>query len=396
MTDKLSSYKYYPFLDGLRALAVIWVLFHHMNMFFDLSKIFYQFRRPIYYFCTVGYLGVDIFFVISGFLITGLLVKDLDQNLHVRRFYARRFFKIIPHYLLALFVGLFILNRIEPFQFPFMFSAFNLDGQRIHVYATFVSHAPRATIYQYFIFLQNYINPAVTILGHFWSLAIEAHFYLFYPIIIKIICLFTKQRSTKKLTLIVVVVCLIILVNYYRWIMMSKFHYAPFQTTLYRIDALMFGCLLRLLEPNIEEIAHKIGHKLSITLTSIGIAIFSWFVFHGFNQGLWYSYTLAYLASGCFIISGFHSRSLLNKVLCRKSLIYIGKQSYGIYLWNYIIAFSVVGLLPKLGVVESVLLYLFASIMVGTLLTQTYEKYFLNLRERLIKKENSGLAPKLV
>jgi len=86
--------KYYPFLDGFRAFAILAVLIAHVCNFFNTPSM----QGPIYRFITywgpLGHLGVDVFFVISGFLITGVLIRDYGQGIAVGRFYIRRFFKI--------------------------------------------------------------------------------------------------------------------------------------------------------------------------------------------------------------------------------------------------------------------------------------------------------------
>jgi len=177
---------------------------------------------------------------------------------------------------------------------------------------------------------------------------------------------------------------LIILVNYYRWFVYAKFNEVAFQTTLIRIDALMFGCLLRIFELEIRQWVNKYGYIFSNTLMLTAIWVFSWFVITGFNQSLWYNYTLAYIASGCLVVSGLFSKSVINKVLSLKQLVWIGKQSYGMYVWHYIMVFPVLCLQPRFGTLTTVIIYIFASVMAGALSTMTYERFFLNIRDKLI------------
>jgi peptidoglycan/LPS O-acetylase OafA/YrhL len=89
---KKMSPSYYPMLDIWRGIAVLWVLLHHINIFFGLRLIF----PSIIPLATKGFLGVDIFFVLSGFLIAGLLLPDFGKEIRWKRFYIRRFFKIAP------------------------------------------------------------------------------------------------------------------------------------------------------------------------------------------------------------------------------------------------------------------------------------------------------------
>ncbi len=93
----ISSKKYYLFLDGFRAIAVLWVILSHILIFFDLSPNLGVLFIPFVKIAAVGVFGVDIFFVISGFLITGLLLEDLDSGkIRIKKFYFRRFLKIVP------------------------------------------------------------------------------------------------------------------------------------------------------------------------------------------------------------------------------------------------------------------------------------------------------------
>jgi len=94
---------YFPFLNGLRCFAILWVLMHHIFMLFVLTPANEKLSL-CERFCAAGHWGVDLFFVISGFLITGLLMpKDkLNNPPQLLRFYIRRFFKIIPSYYLLL------------------------------------------------------------------------------------------------------------------------------------------------------------------------------------------------------------------------------------------------------------------------------------------------------
>ena len=103
---------YYPYLDGFRALSILWVVWHHIYVFFDLREWASTAWLPTVMAAKLGLLGVDMFFVISGFLITGLLLPDLDNTVRIKRFYLRRIFKIIPSYTAALAGGLLMLAVI--------------------------------------------------------------------------------------------------------------------------------------------------------------------------------------------------------------------------------------------------------------------------------------------
>ena len=132
---------YYPFLDTFRGIAVLWVLVHHIKLFFDVEMWLRSYYVWFYKVANIGYLGVDMFFVISGFLITGVLLPGFDQDIQVKRFYIRRGFKILPQYWLALGLGLFLSYGLPQF------------------YVCVVSNYDKeAVVWSYFLFLQNFFK----------------------------------------------------------------------------------------------------------------------------------------------------------------------------------------------------------------------------------------------
>ena len=272
------SKKHYPFLDGFRALSILGVLLHHIEKAFNLApflgEYFYIFR-PI---AQLGILGVDMFFVISGFLITGLLIDTNANTIDIRRFYLRRMFKIFPQYFFAVACGVaitLILNSGE-------------INQKVIPYKLFLS---------YFFFLQNYIG-GVPVLLHGWSLAVEEHFYLFYPVAFYLIWRYQKDPLKRRRFLLTRIIVCIILLNIFRFYHLYISDVGPFdfQKTHFRCDALLFGGFIKLLEPNIIDFSRNQKRWLSIICFSLGMVIFLWFIKHGYQTLLWPTFTLAYMA----------------------------------------------------------------------------------------------------
>jgi len=361
---KLGQGKYYPFMDGLRAVAVLWVLFRHLNWEFNLKFIFgnfYGFFNRIGY---LGFLGVDIFFVISGFLITGLLLPDLDHKIRIKRFYIRRFFKIFPHYIFVVLIGFFISSSVFPERQNSSFSYFS-----------------------YFITIQNYVK-SVDLLAHLWSISVEEHFYLFYPLILQCICLLNKNTYDKKKILFITLVGMIVLGNFIRYFAWRDLDLSaevlPFESTGFthlRFDALLFGCVLKLLENKLLVLKRFFYRIFSSVFFILAFMIFLSFFFR-FKLFGWECYTLAYIASGFIIASALLGHAPLNKVLSNSALIWVGKKSYGIYLWHHIILFPILELVPTIGGGPAVFFYFFLSITLGALTTDTLEKFFLERRKK--------------
>src|SRR5258706_1817958 len=174
---KANKKYYYPFMDTFRGVAVFWVILHHVYVFFFLDQILGRYQNAFAAFARVGFLGVDMFFVISGFLITGLLIDDLDSNIRKQHFYIRRCFKILPQYFALVAVGIGISYCLSPFDIK-----------------SISSQDPNAYIFTYFLFFQNYATQ-IPVLAHTWSLAIEEHFYFFYPLFLTAVTCVVQKKE---------------------------------------------------------------------------------------------------------------------------------------------------------------------------------------------------------
>lgn len=378
MTNKSASEKrYYLFLDGFRAFAVLWVIFHHIFVFFDLKPYLGTLYTPVSYIADVGYLGVDIFFVISGFLITGLFIPDFQSQIRVKRFYLRRIFKIIPQYYFLIIIVMVIMKMVPPFHID-------------HGNVIISSHNEKTTGLSYFLLVQNYFYRTPP-LAHLWSIAIEEHFYFLYPILLWLICSIRKEEEARRGLLIKVCVALIVLSVAFRY-----FSFDPdfvshsinrrtilFQTTPYRIDALMFGCLLKVIEPHVYKISRPMWQILSSFCCLTGLLIYVKFIRDGFYLEGWISYVYAYVAAGLLMVSalmGFRPLIFLSEANVVR---WVGRKSYGIYLWHYPIIFLFVKLSLRTGVGAAIIMYVTACIFMGAITTDTLERYFLNVRKKV-------------
>jgi len=398
ISDNLQPKEHYPFLDGLRAVSILWVITHHIFILFNPSVLAGPAFIPLILFVKLGLLGVDIFFVISGFLITGLLICDLDSKIRIKRFYLRRIFKIIPPYFCALLGGFLILILFQSSPI-YLYEVNTLPNGTAHFLKTKTEiRADFSLLLKYFFFNQNYSQHLFS-LGHTWSIAVEENFYLAYPLVLWLITLLTKDLNCRRKILIVTLVLFILLVNVYRYWCQVHLSISPYQTTLYRIDSLMFGCLLRIFEPALKSIPAKKTKILAPVFLFISVLLYlSLFILlysfmfktrSNFNPSGFvttlrtpFIFTTSYLAPGFMIGSALLGFKPLLKILSNKLMVEIGKNSYGIYLWHYIIILPFVLLQQWIPTPIVILLYFFSTLFVGYLSTITIERYSLNLRKK--------------
>jgi peptidoglycan/LPS O-acetylase OafA/YrhL len=166
---------YFPSLNGLRFIAAFVVIIHHLEqikLFFGLPSIFYKWH----FIKIVGELGVTLFFTLSGFLITYLLLaeKEKYKTIDVKKFYIRRVLRIWPLYYLIIILGLFVLPHIHFFDIP--------------EYTEGVSKHFGAKVFFYMILFPNVVTNFAAYMPYIaqsWSIGIEEQFYLIWPWMVK-------------------------------------------------------------------------------------------------------------------------------------------------------------------------------------------------------------------
>lgn len=206
---------YFKHLDGVRALAALMVMAYHFFTYIDLET---PLQFHLFQVSTLGRTGVTLFFVLSGFLITRILLATKGSDGFFKNFYIRRAFRILPLYYLFLFIFFF--------AYPPLFHTAEVTpaGQAI-----------------YYFYLQNFSQTfhwTVGGPGHYWSLAVEEHFYLFWPLVIH----FLNRKHVRWFIGGILVVAFAL-----RWIMFSH-GYDVSMFTLTRMDSLAMGALLALME----------------------------------------------------------------------------------------------------------------------------------------------------
>lgn len=307
--------EYFPFIDGLRAFCIVWVIAHHLNLFFDMKSLLGPLYSYLEGIMLTGFLGVDVFFVISGFLITGLLLRSDLEPPNIPRFYAHRFFKIIPSYAAVVLVTFVLFNGLVSYS----------EGY--------------SGIINYLLMVQNYVE-IYEPLGHLWSIAIEEHFYVFYPLLIYGVWWFsrkTPQRFAENLTvMIVLLICVGMWVRHAQFSQLMTIESPwPWQKTHMRFDALLAGSLIRCLWPYLpsdQKLRNIYSWSFLVLLVVLVLSLSSMRSYSIDAQ----EYTKAYLmAASVVLVCLLNDRSWISRILSFGFLRWIGKNSCGIYLWHY-------------------------------------------------------------
>ena len=290
-----------PQLDGLRGLAVLLVLISHSG---------YLEALPHARMLKHGRFGVDLFFVLSGFLITGILVDSKSSEHYFRNFYARRALRIWPLYYLILFVALIAVPLFAP-----------------AMRATAARNWPAFVFYvQNIAFIQSDNNYPFA-LGATWSLAVEEQFYLTWPVLVFLL----RKRTLAVVSASLVVVSLSLrLVGYFHGAPIGFIHFF----TLSRLDAIALGSLaaIWLRSPNCTLVRWRI---LAYQFLGLGVAgmVLARILMPKNGSVVGYTF-MAFAFTGLLGLSLICNpqSSLLGRCLSARWLRYIGRISYGLYL----------------------------------------------------------------
>jgi len=311
-------------IDGLRALAVLPVIFFHAG-FTGFSG---------------GYIGVDIFFVISGYLITSIILKQkTENNFSLAHFYERRIRRIFPALFLVMFACI-------PFAYLWMLpSNFTEFGQSLVASSTFTSNI--------LFWMQSgyFDNVAETKpLLHTWSLSIEEQYFLLFTLFIVLAWPFGKKFIVGALILVVLVS---IGIAEWGW---RNHPMANFFLTPMRVWELLAGALLAFY-------LFKRDIKGNNILSIIGVAMVAYAVYSFDKQTPFPSvYTLIPVIGTVLIILCTTPQTHIGRLLCLKPVVFIGLISYSAYLWHQpLFAFARI----RLGEDPSALLY--STLIVVTL-----------------------------
>ncbi len=368
-----------PALDGMRGVAILLVLLFHgfLSVAWKIPSNVSFAMWP-----NIGWLGVDIFFVLSGFLITGILLDTRNSPRHFRNFYARRFLRIIPVYYLFLAVIFLVLP---------LFGMFNTEGLKViqHRQAWLWTHLTNiGFVYYHKVWVQaDWLD-----LNHLWSLAIEEQFYVLWPLLV-----YFLNRRWLKVTCLAFIV-LSTALRFTLWQMGQPVGALYFPTPC-RLDGLAMGSLVAVL------VREKGGSAALIAPARVLCAMaFILLISLGLLRGgimladkptVVFGVSLASLltASLIVIINQPRPGRLLVRALNNSFLRATGKFSYGLYLFHNPLIAPIQKLIPSTSIVKAVGselfgnvifigIYIAASYALALLSWYAYERHWLKLKTR--------------
>lgn len=303
--DGLNQTKHWPGLDGMRAVAVLAVVGYHL---------------VIAHFDGGGYLGVDVFFVLSGFLITSLLLgeKSSTGRVSLRAFYVRRALRLIPALLAVILLAAIAVLTIS-----------NLAYER----ADTLRDIPAVLF-----FVGNWLDVFagqtghLGLLGQTWSLSVEEQFYLLWPVALIVA---TRRFSRTRIA------GWLLFVMGFEWtvrllLVISGTNYArTYFSTLLHSDGLLIGAALALLASE-RRIPAKLANSRRLPFVALAIIAAMMLAGSGVGGIEWAILTPLTVVATAVVIMAVTSGSVgpLTRMLSVKPLLWIGKRSYGIYLWS--------------------------------------------------------------
>ena len=346
-----ARFGYIPGLDGVRAIAVLLVLIAHVGW----SHII------------PGGFGVTVFFFISGFLITRLLLAESDKKggIGLKDFYIRRFLRLLPAlYLMLVLTWIFMLFVGRSPSFGEAFGAFTYTMN-----------------YHYAYLGMNPVDVREAPWEHLWSLAVEEHFYLMFPLML----LFVKKNWAKAfkigLAVCVVVLCWRLFTHH----VLDFPHEYTYATTDSRLDSIMYGCLLSLglhVWPQHMSWKKLVG-ALPLAI-GLGMLLFTFlYRTESFRETFRYSLQGIGLLILVLNLMFWPKMKVFVRMLENSIMQWIGRVSYGVYLWHIpfmMVASDYLGL--KLGEWDYVTFVVIATFIMTSISYYGMEKPIVKLRKK--------------
>lgn len=348
-------------LDFIRGIAILLVLAFHYR--FPASHVpFLDWLGAT--FNRIGFVGVDLFFSLSGFLVGGLILKEIKETnkFNARKFLARRAMKIWPALYVLIFFHL-ILGR----------------------------HPADSFFWQNLFHVQNYFG---TTIEQTWSLAVEEHFYL----LLSLAMFLFAAKGPGNIAKAILLACFVVAAGRFLTIVLTSGE-PQWGQTQYRVDAMLYGVLLSLVFHFYPLLFQQIA-KQKYALLSVVLALTAWcyFAVHGTPWVRAVGITLFGIGFPALIVLVHEHSSRVRNLLPYRVIAWIGVYSYGIYLWHtlalapgrsLVLIMQNHAINPLLAWFISVAAQFITGILFGYVMTKLVEWPFLRIREKLFPTDRS-------
>jgi peptidoglycan/LPS O-acetylase OafA/YrhL len=314
--DNPGGFSHLPALDGVRGLAVLLVLMSHILSWNGHSgRLFFDVLAEIR---SLSWVGVNLFFALSGFLITGILMNTLSVHSFFKIFYARRALRIFPLYYGFLFLLLLLTRHLH----------FTWNGWQ-YFYLTYTANL--AMWWNRPLLLSNFR------ISHFWSLQVEEQFYLIWPLVVY------RVKATPKLIRLSLITCAVV---FFIRVVLVVFRvstpagmYLPYTATFACCDNLLYGCVLALLlRTHWRE--RVLSYSPILFIACASPVLLERVIRHGTN---WtnmmfmptFGFSLIGIGSASLIAMALRSNSVAHRAFSLPALRFFGRYSYGLYVVHF-------------------------------------------------------------
>jgi peptidoglycan/LPS O-acetylase OafA/YrhL len=309
-----SRFPYMPGIDAMRALAVLAVFGYHAGLDWVPG----------------GFLGVDVFFVISGYLITSLLLREFRSTDHIAlgRFWLRRARRLLPAVGVLIAVAMIVSAIAEPTK---------IDDIRGDALSSLFYFANWHFIYEHTSYFEQFGRPSL--FTHLWSLSVEEQFYLFWPLIFA-----AGMRLFGRGRLLLGVLAGAIGSVALAWILFDPGHDASriYYGTDTHAVGLLAGVALAMVWSPVQLRTHKsfgplVGPILdALGVVALGYLILSFVHVHDYDLALWHGgYAWIAIATALLLAAVAHPAARLGGILGQPALLWLGLRSYSFYLWHW-------------------------------------------------------------